>query len=302
MSTGNVDKSDQYISDVECMLKTRTGNDIKIVLEDSEIYANKDILVSRSEYFKTMFHNEHQFLEGESNSVDMRHCNKAIMEKIIIYLFSGKMKLDDMSFPDGIRLLNMARLMMMGDLCDEIDTDLLRRLPYLKDRDNICQIPELLEGLVLIEQFKLDYFKTDSGLMETIFLRLQEVVKVPEIVLKTDAFKSFPESLMKDILLFDVDSAVFHYSISEKIMMLERSTKARFNAFLFWLSDNQECSDETKTKIVDSFDLSKFSGEELITIVKKSGFFTQDQIEQGLLKIIKEKDLEIQYLKRLHRR
>lgn len=84
--------------------------------------------------------------------------------------------------------------------------------------------------------------------------------------------------------------------------MLAASTSDRFHAFLFWLSDNQECSDETKTEIVDSFDLSKFTGKELITKVKKSGFFTQDQIEQGLLKIIKEKDEDIKCLEyRLHK-
>ena len=307
MLAGNIDKSDQYISDVECMLKTRTGNDIKIILEDSEIYANKDILVSRSEYFKTMFNNEYQFLEGERNSVDMSHCSKAIMEKIIIYLFSGKMKLDDLSFPDGIRILNMARLMMMGDLCDEIDTDLLRRMPYLTDRDNICQLPELLEGLVLIEQFKLDYFKKDSDIYMTIFLHLKGVVNVPEIVLKADVFKSFPEHLMKDILLLDLDKVILYQTVvprsalmanqtTMRKIMLAGSTTDRFQAFLFWLSDNIECSEVTKTEIVDSFDLSEFTGEELITIVKKSGFFTQDQIEQGLLKIIKKKDQDIRSL------
>ena len=293
---GIVDNSDQFISDVECLLNTRnsSGNDIKIILKDGEIFANKGILMARCDYFKTMFHNEYQFKEGETNSVDMRHCSKVVMKKIIIYLFSGKMKLDDISFPDGIRLLNMARLMMMGDLCDEIDTYLLRRLPVIRHEENVCQLPELLEGLVLIEQFKLDYFKADSGILIDIFLRLEEAITIPEIVLKADVFKSFPESLLKDILMLHIDprwSNIFFRDF----------TKARYNAFTFWFSDNKECSEETKKKIVDSFDLSKFSGKELVTNVRKSGFFSDDQIEQGLLKIIKKKDQTIQFLEdRLH--
>ena len=147
----------------------------------------------------------------------------------------------------------------------------------------------------------------------TIFLHLKGVVNVPEVVLKADVFKSFPESLMKDILLLNIDKLIGLISTlvprstrnSVQVMrknMLARSTTKRFHAFLFWLSDDTDCSEVTKTEIVDSFDLSEFTGEELITIVKKSGFFTQDQIEQGLLKIIKKKDQDIRCLKdRLHR-
>ena len=313
---GIVDNSDQFISDVECMLNTRnsSGNDTKIILEDGEIFANKGILMARCDYFKTMFNNEYRFKEGESNSVDMKHCSKVVMEKIIIYLFSGKMKLDDISFPDGIRLLNMARLMMMGDLCDEIDIDLLRQMPYLSNTDNICQLPDLIEGLVLIEKFKLDYFKRDSEICMRIFLRLAGMVKVPEIVLKADVFQSLPESLVKVILLYDFESVplklVYHPNVLRstlkanqirKNIILANSTKDRFNAFVFWFSNNKDCSDETKMKIVDSFDLSKFSGEELVTKVRKSGFFSEAQIGLGLLKIIEEKDQTIRSLEdRLH--
>ena len=182
-------------------------------------------------------------------------------------------------------------------------------MPFLRDNENICQLPELLEGLVLIEKFKLDYFKRDSEICFTIFLRLYRVDKVPEIVLKADVFKSLPESLVKDILLYDFESVplklVYHPNVLRstlkanqirKNIILANSTKDRFNAFVFWFSNNKDCSDETKMKIVDSFDLSKFSGEELVTIVRKSGFFSEAQIELGLLKIIEEKDDKIQLL------
>ena len=47
---------------------------------------NKDILMARREYFATMFSNN-KFIEEETNSVDMSHCSKAVMERIVIYGF-----------------------------------------------------------------------------------------------------------------------------------------------------------------------------------------------------------------------
>ena len=40
---------------------------------------------SRSDYFATMFSNN-KFIEGETSSVDMSHCSKAVMEKIVKFL------------------------------------------------------------------------------------------------------------------------------------------------------------------------------------------------------------------------
>ena len=67
----------------ECLLKTLNDNeynDIKIVLDDGEIHANKFILVSRSEYFKTMFSSS--FQESTKGTVAM-HCKVLVMNKII---------------------------------------------------------------------------------------------------------------------------------------------------------------------------------------------------------------------------
>ena len=43
------------MSDIMAMVTSGTLNDVKIVLEDGEIMANKDVLSARSDYFATMF-------------------------------------------------------------------------------------------------------------------------------------------------------------------------------------------------------------------------------------------------------
>ena len=76
------------------MLERGSLQDVKIKLSDGEIVANKDILMARSDYFATMFNNN-SFVEGKNNSVEMSHCSKAIMEKIVKYLFGGKVTFED---------------------------------------------------------------------------------------------------------------------------------------------------------------------------------------------------------------
>ena len=43
------------------MVTSGSSNDVKIVLEDGEIFANKDVLSARSDYFATMFSSKNEF-------------------------------------------------------------------------------------------------------------------------------------------------------------------------------------------------------------------------------------------------
>ena len=52
-----VNRGDGFISDIMKMISSGTSNDVKIVVEDGEILANKDVLSVRSDYFATMFSN-----------------------------------------------------------------------------------------------------------------------------------------------------------------------------------------------------------------------------------------------------
>ena len=105
---GIVDRREKFVSDNMAMIFCGTSNDVKIVLKDGEIVANKDVLTARSDYFATMFSNkECEFIEGETNQVTFHHSSKIIMEKIIQYLFSGNVKLYDLSLSDLVTMMNM---------------------------------------------------------------------------------------------------------------------------------------------------------------------------------------------------
>ena len=71
--TSIVNRRDGFISDIMKMITSGTSNDVKIVVEDGEILANKDVLSARSDYFATMFSNnsnkEIKIVEGETKGV-----------------------------------------------------------------------------------------------------------------------------------------------------------------------------------------------------------------------------------------
>ena len=280
------------MEDILCLLKNGSSNDIRIILEDGEIQANKDVLSTRCEYFAAMFSNkEIKFIEGETNSVDMSHCTKVIMDKIITYLFSGEMKLNDLKLDQQLKLMNMASLMLLDELFVNVENYISDWLP--DTGVNCGSLPELVSGLMLAEQFKLDDIKAE--LLLELYTSLKDIPHIPDVVESYDNFKILPFSLVKEILLFDwidyvaVDGA-----------FVPPTTKERFDAFVFWLNDNDSaCNDQDKQDIVNSFSFDDFTGEELLTDVRKSALYSIAKIDKKILDMLKEKDSSIAAKNRL---
>ena len=114
-----VNRRDGFIADLMRMIAQGSSNDVKIVLQDGEIYANKDVLSARCEYFATCF-SSNEFVEGQTKTVTFSHCSKLIMEKIIQYLFSGDMILHDLPLADLLKMMNMTKMLMKDDLFGDI--------------------------------------------------------------------------------------------------------------------------------------------------------------------------------------
>ena len=157
-----VNHREEFISNMIRMLSGGTSNDIKIVLEDGEIFANKDVLSSQSDYFATMFSNHNvKFIEGETNIVNLNYCSKKIMEKIIKFLFTGEMSLLEMSVSDLVNMVNISRMMLLFALKDDVQKHLLKIIVgssvEFVDRD---VFPELVKSLIIAENLNLDTIKT----------------------------------------------------------------------------------------------------------------------------------------------
>ena len=96
-SIKSIDRSKQFVSDMMKMFHDGSLNDVCIKLHDGEIKANKSVLAARCEYFAATFrwksNNNHDVEE-----IFISDCSKKIMTRIMKYLFSGIMKVDDLSF------------------------------------------------------------------------------------------------------------------------------------------------------------------------------------------------------------
>ena len=198
-----VSLGDRFKSDILAMITSGTSNDVNILLEDGEILANKDVLCARSDYFATMFSNNKdnqvKFVEGETNKVNMVHCTKVIMQKIINYLFSGDMSIHDLNLPDIVKMMNMTSMMMLDDLHSFIKDYVLCSIP--ESGVNCAYLPDLVNGLMMAENFGQDEIR--EAIVQELFMSLKDVPHIPDVVQNSDAFKMLPANLVKRILLYE---------------------------------------------------------------------------------------------------
>ena len=279
MEDHSFENRDKLVQDVTRMLERGSLNDVKIKLSDGEIVANKDILIARNDYFATMFSNN-KFIEGEIGSVDMSHCSKAIMGKIIKYIFSGTIKLSDLSFVQLLELSHMSEMMLL----DEIKAEVVWFINQVIFRDNNYDVKfllDLISGLKFANKYNLAMIK--PWIIMKLYFGLKEI---PNDVACSDSFKTLPIDLIVDLFLFR----------GINFINLKRpTTMERLAVFMVWLSAN-EATDEQKNVIVDSFDFADFTVEELMTTVRKSGLYLAEKIDERVLELVKNKDLKIKEL------
>ena len=96
------------------LLEVDSMNDITIKLEDGEIKACKGILMTQSEYFETMLGTEN-FKEGKSKVIEMKTFKKAPMEKVIRFIYSGKVEFDGLDNKEVFILMGMFRFFLLKE-------------------------------------------------------------------------------------------------------------------------------------------------------------------------------------------
>jgi len=256
------------------MMLLGSPNDIKIKLRDGEIAAHKDILMARSDYFATMFSNN-KFIEGKTNSVDMSHCSKAVMEKIIKFLFSGAVTFSDLNFPQLLELSHISEMILLPKFKVKVDEYLTIDMIRGRGKD-VEFLPELILGLKLAHEYNLSAI--GSSIVDELYLNLKDI---PNDIASSASFKTLPLKMIRDIFLYNT-SALFSYQLP--------TTKQRFVAFVVWLSKN-EANEEQKNEILESFNFEDFTVEELMTAVRDSGLYSGSKIDKRVLELFKDSTL-----------
>ena len=177
--------------------------------------------------------------------------------------------------------MNMASLMLLDELLVNVEDYILGWLP--DSGVNCGFLPELVSGLMLAEQFKLDAIKDE--LLFELFKSLKDVPTIPDVVETYDNFKDLPLGLVKEILLYDGDRVGDGFA--------SPTTKERFDAFVFWLSENEsQCNVQDKREVIKSFNFDDFTGKELLTDVRKSGLYSILKIDMKVLELLNSIILE----------
>ncbi|XP_078490326.1 kelch-like protein 12 [Ciona intestinalis] len=108
-------KSDEYIG---AMLEQLNGQrmdntycDFTICVGEKEYPVHQNILATRSEYFKTMFNSKMK--EGLDKQVEIKEISNQCMERILDFLYTGKMRFSLQTVEETIRC---ASLMQLHDL------------------------------------------------------------------------------------------------------------------------------------------------------------------------------------------
>ena len=92
---------------IQCHLDS-LGNpeycDVKIVASDGELSVSKLLLSLRSEYFRSMFSANNNFVESQTGVVKMPY-SKTALEKLVTYLYSGKMDCEGLTLGSLLELI-----------------------------------------------------------------------------------------------------------------------------------------------------------------------------------------------------
>ena len=221
-----VDHSSDVIADLLKVLRQGSQNDVTIICMDGEIFANKDILCLRSEYFRVMF--SCNMKETIDRVVNMKHTTKKAMKIVIEYIFTGQLRTrwdesDEEIIQTFLEILNTSRIMMLDNLYTQLEAIITAMLP-----EKINNLEDLVQGWILVEKYQLDAVRE-------IFLR-HVVIHLKQIIeRRIEIFLDLPGRLIKEIILF------------EKIKTEEEQ---KWKAFEFWLSHNPQLKNEIMNEII----------------------------------------------------
>lgn len=263
---------EEVIRDYASMLDNGTENDVKIVLQDGEIMANKDVLMIRSSYFSSMLSSNKNYVESNSGVIKFEYAKKAIMYRIIFYLFTGRKDLQNLKIEQLVEMLTLTKMMLIEKLSSGIEG-------YLK---LLLAKKEILVDNVLLG-FKICHeYNLDNLIKPFIHAINSKVFETSSI----EIFKDLSVEMIKTLFLTngeDTETPII--------------TQLRLIKFAVWYSRNFKLiQDEDKMKILKTFDITKFTETELV-VVRKCKLFTNAEVDERFLALVKnirkqKKDLQ----------
>ena len=263
------------------MLSQGTSNDVRIILSDGEITANKNVLASQCEYFAANIRWKEQ-TKDKSDHIEITDCSKEVMERIIKFLFTGSIKFKDFGLLKLLELVNQVRkLLLKGDLQCLIESYIVEDIlsfASIKLLRSKCE--DIIRGLQYADKFYLDGVR-DFILRTNLYL-LPHIAKDTEAI---STFSTLPLQIIRDLLYFPGIKEIFRTKKSQRVL-----NSARFRCFWAWCQTNKDTCPEDKKKILGVIDLDLFRATELFLLVKPSGLFPEVEVDKRIVRCLRERD------------
>lgn len=168
-NTHSIDK--KRSDDFENLLENKKFSDAKLTVANKEFFVYKGILAVRSPVFAAMF--EHDMRENNENSVDITDINPEVMQEVLYYIYTGKVKNMEVMVSDILIAANKYGLDGLVALCEE---ELINNL-------NVKNIGEML---ILADRHQANDLKTHS---------IKFLTSHFEDVMNTEKFKTDMKSM-----------------------------------------------------------------------------------------------------------
>ena len=198
-----------------------------------------------------MFSEENNFLENQTGRVRMPY-SKAVLEKLIVYLYSGKMNREEMTLASLLDLLDLLNLTSYPEEFVAVESYTIKKI-----RNRSFSIADCLVSLEHCSPLKLETVKS------TLLNRLGVLSTISEALgaLSGDMLGRLLQERREDPSM----------------------TIYRFETLVFWLSVNLETN--KKDELLKMIDFDHFNIQDLATDVRKSGLYDTDRIIERMAEL-----------------
>lgn len=286
----DADFKENFNQDMLAMLNKGSSNDVRIILGDGEITANKDVLAARCEYFAANFRWKEE-TKDDSDIIEITDCSKEVMQRIIQYLFTGSIKFKDLTLLQLLELVNQVRkLLLDGDLQVMIESYIRDKVLSVETLKKICPVSfqshskytlcvNIIHGLQYVKNYGIE--DVESCIIRGIIVLLPYICQNKAA---NSAFSTLSLQAVKDLF------SCIHRLLDWKKPKTRVLNTARFRCLLSWYEQNKNWSQEDKEEILGTFNLDLFSATELFQLVKPSGLFPEDEVDKRIPKALGESD------------
>ena len=242
----------EVIKDLLDHLQDPEFNDVTIEASDGKVSANRTILSVRSLYFRSMLSANNNFVESSTGQVKLPY-PKAVIEKVVFYIYSGRMDCADMDLRLLLDLLELLNLMNLPSKYSKVEAFTLQNITAGKYPLSDC-LRSLEDSSKMVLQSVGETLLSHLGQN---FLNISSAVEVGEL----------SEAMISRLL--------------EEQKEEETQTIHRLETFLTWLSVNS-MEEEKKDEVLQTLDFEHFTQKELTSVVRKSGLYDIDMIMERI--------------------